>query len=310
MKFTSVSRQVFSGPMSRVWTLSYPEFPQTEAEISSFYNMTLAGSFEEYWISSDQQGAFSLIAPNGEMPPKRLSAEVQIADDSWYPQTVEFVEARAQEVGAPSLSIWTRSDKSARKATLESLGYQVIQTAPSSRLDLQSFDADRFNAKVAACPFEVVPIRSFEERGIDWVPLLYKTTLEIARDVPDPHDFEPMPFEEYREMLKNPVVYDTRLMFAAMDGDQIIGYTRVTPYKGDPTQVATGLSGVLRAYRRQGVVTKLKLTAIQALKQLGYKTVRTENDITNPMYQLNLDLGFEWEWDWMQYDRALTSKSD
>lgn len=295
--------------MSRVWTLSYPEFPQTEAEISSFYNMTLAGSFEEYWIDDSQSACFTLIAPNPEMPPKRLSSEVQVADDATYASTVDAAEQRALEVGAPQLSIWTRSDKAARRETLESLGYQVIQTAPSSRLDLQTFDADRFKSKVDACPFAVVPIRSFEDRGIDWVPLLYKTTLEIARDVPDPHDFEPMPFEEYREMLKNPVVYDTRLMFAAMDGEEIIGYTRVTPYKGDPTQVATGLSGVLRAYRRQGVVTKLKLTAIQALKQLGYKTVRTENDITNPMYQLNLDLGFEWEWDWMQYDRALTSRS-
>lgn len=296
--------------MSRVWTLSYPEFPQSDAEISSYYNTTLAGALEEYWVSEDAQAAFSLIGPNAVMPPKRLSAEVQAADEALYEPTVHFAEERATAAGSPSLSVWTRSDKTRRVEVLEGRGYRVIQTAPSSRLDLTRFDGGRFKDKIDACPFRVVSIRSFEDQGIDWVPLLYEATLEIARDVPDPHDFEPMPFDEYREMLKNPVIYDTRLMFAAMDGGRIIGYTRVTPYQADPTLVATGLSGVLREYRRQGVVTALKVHALETLQSLGYKTVRTENDITNPMYQLNLDLGFEWEWDWMQFDRALTSKSD
>lgn len=296
--------------MSRVWTLSYPEFPQTEAEILAWYGTVLTGSFEEYWVDDSHSACFTLIAPNPEMPPKRLSSEVQVADDATFAATVEAAELRALEVGAPQLSIWTRSNKDARIATLTSRGYEVIQTAPSSLLRLDAFDPSRFAEKLASFPYTIRSIQSLEDEGIDWVSLLYGTTLEIARDVPNPHDFEPMPLDQYREMVKNPVIYGKNLMFVALDGDQIVGYTRVTPYQSDATQVATGLSGVLRAYRRQGVVTALKVTALQTLKEMGYKTVRTENDITNPMYQLNLDLGFEWEWDWIQYERTLTSKSD
>lgn len=57
----------------------------------------------------------------------------------------------------------------------------------------------------------------------------------------------------------------------AMDGEQINGYTRVTPMQVDTTLVGTGLSGVRRAYRRQGIVTALKVHAILALRDLGYK---------------------------------------
>ena len=106
-------------------------------------------------------------------------------------------------------------------------------------------------------------------------------------------------------MFKNPVIYNYDLMFAAMHNDQIIGYSRVTPSVAMPKLVSTGLSGVIRAFRRAGVVTCLKVTGINALKEMGYDWVQTENDETNPMYQLNLILGFKRIWDWERYKLTL-----
>ncbi len=305
MDFQQVSRKEMASHMARGWTLSYPEAPQTVAEIEAFHGYTLAGAFEEHWVNAEAGAAMTLVAPNPTMPPDRLSAEAHVASDSNYDTLIAFAERRAGEVKAPSLCVWTRSDKASRIDTLVERGYRVIQTVPSSKLDLPSFSAGASQDKIAQCPFEVVSLKHLEDKGIDWIPLLYETTRKIAEDVPDPHDFDPMPFEQYREMLKNPVLYNSRFMFVAMDEGRIVGYTRVTPYQSDPKLVATGMSGVLREYRRQGVVTALKVRAIKTLIDEGFTTLRTENDITNPMYELNLALGFVWEWDWVQYQRDL-----
>jgi hypothetical protein len=305
MNLQQVSREDAAPVMARQFTESYPGYPQSPAEILAYEGHALEGAHEEHWTNDEGTVAIALFAPDETRPPLRIEGEVHTSDDANYPHAVQFAEERTLAVGTRDLSIWTRSDKSLRRMTLESRGYTLIQTAPSSKLDIEAFDESRFEAKITSCRYPVLTIAELAVRGFDWMPALYEATDEMARDVPDPHDYVQIPYEQYAERLKNPMVYDHRLMFVAMDGEQIIGYTRVTPYQLDPTLVATGLSGVLRAYRRQGVVTALKVRAILALRDLGFKWLRTENDVTNPMYPLNLDLGFAWEWDWLQFGKSL-----
>lgn len=304
MSLRCVTREEAAPVLARQYTESYPGFPQSADEVLAYLASTLEGAHEEHWVVDDGSVVVVLMAPDTSHPPTRLEGEVHTSRPDDYAGAVEFSESRCKDLGCPHLCIWSRSDRTDRIGTLTSRGYELIQTAPSSRLDLERFDGSKFAAKLAACPYRIASIAELAAEGMDWMPRLYESTTEMAQDVPDPHDFVPMPYEQYAEMLKNPVIYDHRLMFVALDGDQIIGYTRVTPMQLDPTLVATGLSGVLRACRRQGVVTALKVRAIESLRERGFKWLRTENDETNPMYQLNLELGFEWEWDWVQFGRA------
>ena len=46
-------------------------------------------------------------------------------------------------------------------------------------------------------------------------------------------------------------------------------------------------------YRRQGIATALKAKAYQKLKEKGIKIVRTDNEENNPMYLINVALGFK-----------------
>jgi len=55
----------------------------------------------------------------------------------------------------------------------------------------------------------------------------------------------------------------------------------------------TGLTGVHRDYRRQGLALALKSQAIEVVQQLGARIILTSNEENNPMYRLNLKLGFE-----------------
>ena len=62
--------------------------------------------------------------------------------------------------------------------------------------------------------------------------------------------------------------------------------------KSDPHKAWTGSLGVLRKYRRQGIATALKVKAFEKLREKGIKKVRTDNEENNPMYQINVALGF------------------
>lgn len=302
-----LSRTEIEPYTARIWCEAYPEQPQTEAEIAAYNGTILAGAYEEHWLSGNESSAITLFGPNANFPPERLTGSLCVSpgDELGSDGLVEHSERRARALGCPVLNLWVRSDKEDQVARLEHRGYRCIQTAPTSFLDVQAFSDEPFRPLVANAPYRIASIEELESEGTEWVRRLFTATSEISRDVPDPHGYEEMSFEQYAEMIKNPVIYDYGLMFVAMDGEIIVGYTRASPTQGDPGRVNTGLSGTIRSHRRRGVVTALKVRAISELKNRGCHTLQTENDASNPMYELNLRLGFKWAFDWRLYERAL-----
>lgn len=68
----------------------------------------------------------------------------------------------------------------------------------------------------------------------------------------------------------------------------------------------TGLTGVIRSHRRRGIATALKLRTIDYAQQHGAMTIETSNEENNPMYQINLKLGFQPKPAWVSYRKSLT----
>ena len=102
-----------------------------------------------------------------------------------------------------------------------------------------------------------------------------------------------MPFKQF---LKFQNLFENKrygVQIIAVDGDKYIGATdiHVKP-KSDPFKAWTGTLGVLREYRRQGIATALKIKAFEKLLQKGIKEIRTDNEANNPMYKINVSLGF------------------
>ena len=50
---------------------------------------------------------------------------------------------------------------------------------------------------------------------------------------------------------------------------------------------------MLKNYRRKGLATALKIKAIERLRENGITEVRTDNEENNPMYKINVALGFK-----------------
>ncbi|MCD4691179.1 GNAT family N-acetyltransferase, partial [bacterium] len=73
----------------------------------------------------------------------------------------------------------------------------------------------------------------------------------------------------------------------------------------DPTKLHTGLTGTVRSHRRRGIATALKVAAIDLAKKRGVATIETDNEENNPMYALNVELGFEPQPAWLDFTKRL-----
>jgi len=92
----------------------------------------------------------------------------------------------------------------------------------------------------------------------------------------------------------------------AVDGEKYIGSTDIYVMpKSDPYTAWTGSLGVRREYRRQGIATALKVKAFEKLRAKGIKQVRTDNEENNPMYLINVTLGFTPEPYCLEYQKEI-----
>ncbi len=78
----------------------------------------------------------------------------------------------------------------------------------------------------------------------------------------------------------------------AVRNDLMVGLSSLVKRGGATTVLGTGGTGVLPAFRRQGLATRLKLKAIGYARELGTMWITTDNEENNPMYGLNRQLGF------------------
>jgi len=116
-----------------------------------------------------------------------------------------------------------------------------------------------------------------------------------TQDFPMPEGITPTrePFEQFMKYQKLFEEKRYGIGIVAVDGDKYVGSTDIHVFpKSDPHKAWTGSLGVLREYRRQGIATALKVKAFDKLKEKGIKQVRTDNEENNPMYKINVALGF------------------
>ena len=86
--------------------------------------------------------------------------------------------------------------------------------------------------------------------------------------------------------------YGTEIV--AVKKNKYIGSTDISVYyKSEPHKGWTGGLGVLKEFRRKGIATAIKIKAIEQLLKKNITEVRTDNEKNNPMYKINVELGFK-----------------
>jgi GNAT superfamily N-acetyltransferase len=194
------------------------------------------------------------------------------------------------------LNAHARSDKPQSIRFLEKRGFQEVMRWLVSELDVTQFDVARYGSlrqKLAAEGVEIRPLPQQKLLDPDWITNVYELDWELTLDEPQPSPPTKLPLEQYvKQFLETPDLIEDAWYVALANG-RYAGMTQLFRNENDPTKYGSGFTGVVRSHRRRGIATALKSYAIEFAQQQGIHTIRTGNEAHNPMYQLNVQLGFK-----------------
>lgn len=193
-----------------------------------------------------------------------------------------------------TIEAFTREDKPEGIRFLENRGFKKMMRYQRSELKVQEFDPAPFAAKVETVQnkgIHITTVAELRERDDDWLYQLWEMESEILKDLPAPDPIKPMPFEQYKKRVTSPAFYPEAYA-VAVDNGRYVGCSALWLSEANPQKLYTGLTGVLRSHRRLGLATAMKTKTISHAKNLGIELIETDNEENNPMYQINVQLGF------------------
>jgi GNAT superfamily N-acetyltransferase len=209
------------------------------------------------------------------------------------------------------LSCHTREDSEGAVAFVQRLGFEETMREWESRLDPRQVNLDewqRYPERVAAAGIEIKTIRELEsdpERDAK----LYALDMQLEHDVPSPDPISDVPLEEWVKVWDRPNLLKDG-WFVAVHNGEYIGESSLWKSETLSHVLYTGLTGVHRDYRRQGIATALKLAAIRYAQQHNITEIRTWNEVNNQgMLGINIRLGFVRQPAFIVYEKSLRQES-
>ncbi|MDZ7704013.1 MAG: GNAT family N-acetyltransferase [Trueperaceae bacterium] len=218
-------------------------------------------------------------------------------DPLWHNQGLEqdlfeHLEAEVGGLEPHELAVRLREDNRETYGFFSTRDFDERERRYTSRLHLGDLGADDLAA--LPTPPGALRLRSLADLNADNTTYreLYTLMIELLGDVPWRDSFEPWSFETWKARLLEAPTHLPDGLLIAFRGDAMVGLTQL--YRtGTPGLLSTGLTGVRRSDRRQGVATALKAAALRYAHTHGYDTLVTTNHATNEaMLALNAKLGF------------------
>lgn len=206
----------------------------------------------------------------------------------------------------------TREHRTGAVRFLEKRGFRQVMRIPVSRLDPATFDNERFEEKVQrvlASGITIKTLREVSEQDPDWMQKLYDLEWECVQDVPSTDPFTRRSFETFEKALLQSPNLLPDAWFIAVDGDRWVGLSVLWRNLVTDKLLETGLTGVVRSHRRRGIATAMKVRAIEYAQAHGNPSIDTDNEENNPMFQLNLQLGFVPQPAHLEFEKSLTGDS-
>jgi mycothiol synthase len=162
-----------------------------------------------------------------------------------------------------------------------------------SKLSVQAFDAAPFAPLEGNLERDGVILRSWRELDSETFRRELHAVFSVVRlDVPRADPPSPISFEFFDKNVMNDAELVWDASFVALENQAIVGFTGA--YRGAKDGwLDQWLTATLRTVRGRGIALALKVRQIQAAKNLGFTTIRTDNDTRNAaMLAVNAKLGF------------------
>ncbi|MBT3169086.1 MAG: GNAT family N-acetyltransferase [Candidatus Cloacimonetes bacterium] len=205
------------------------------------------------------------------------------------------------------LSTYSREDKKNGIAFFEKNGFKMVLRDPVSELDLMKFDFSKFQKDIDFVEqqnIKLIPLSEIMKTDENWQQKLYQLDIQIEADMPTTDPFKAPPFEKWKKShLENPQFYPKGCIIA-VDNGEFVGLSMLAKVLSDKTKMEVWSTGVLRTHRRRKIATALKVLAQRKAIGYGAKTIITDNEENNPMYQINLKLGFEPKPAWLSFEKT------
>jgi mycothiol synthase len=254
-----------------------------------------------HFVASDTESAF-LLALSGDEALGCAVGRPSSIQSSLYAMARVLPEHRGQGVGT---RIYEALSAHARKLGRDSLWGRVREDDDASRSFVRNRGfreagreyevvLDTTRTQVPGDPPAGIELVSLAERP-DLEPAVHVVDCEVAADVPRPEgdDFEPQPFARWREQyLEGPGAVPDAVI-AALDGDEVVGYTGLRRRGGSSPIAENMLTAVRRPWRRRGIATALKREQVSRARAAGIEQIFTTNDETNTGIRgVNARLGY------------------
>jgi GNAT superfamily N-acetyltransferase len=211
-----------------------------------------------------------------------------------YAQMVTDLQRRTQSLTI--LTAQTRESKPQAVRFLQGRGFSQVMRSPLASLDVTTFDPQRFATllpKLAAAGIELVCVADLPARDPEWRRAIYELDWECTLDEPLPDTPTKGSYEQYVAQVFDSPDFLPAAWFVALDQGRYVGMTATNRNAQQPRQLDTIFTATVRSHRRRGIATALKLLALDYAGRNGYTLIKTDNEEHNPMFQINLALGFQ-----------------
>ena len=219
-------------------------------------------------------------------------------EEKYLKYTQEYLEQQITEAkkikDIKTLRAWVFNGNKFMTDFYTKNGFEISLVEFFSIISLIDFREEEFSDHVTKFnenSFQIRTLKELQEENSNWEEKLFELFHRVELDVPN--DIEVDKNREHWKAHNLTPWFKPEDVYIVLDGEKWIALS--TYDRGDTVTdtVSTELTGVLPEYRRKSICTALKVYALDDLKKKGFKKVFTSNEENNPMYKINLMLGFK-----------------
>jgi GNAT superfamily N-acetyltransferase len=296
--------------LARIANAAFPEYPSTAEETEFDDAHRDPKCRHQRWVI-EQDGHMVAFGGYSQRAnayhPRRFNVDVTV-HPGWQGKGLgkalyEQVIAELTPFDPLSVRAHTREDMTRSVRFLHDRGFTEDMRSFESRLDVAAFDPSPY-ADVELPGIEFQTLRELEHIPGHWEKH-YALSRELNADVPSPEPYTPVAKDLWLQRLEeNPGLLRDGYFFAVHHGEYV-GLTMLRSTQGN-SDLYTGLTGVKRDFRRQGIALALKLKAIAWAKAQGHPLIKTWNESNNRgMLGINERLGFVRQPAWLDMVKKL-----
>lgn len=189
------------------------------------------------------------------------------------------------------LSVSVRDNDPYSLAWAQARGFQQVVHRFASELDLQAFDPAAFQADLDRAAAQGVTFTTLADADAATLERYLNFHADRLMETPDLNGHARWPLRQVRQTLHlDDDPHPERIFLAVSPTGEWLGNTAVVTYGN---MAYNELTAIHPQARGRGLALPLKVQAIQAMRQAGLKTMRTNNHSLNaPMLAVNRRLGF------------------